>query len=117
MALSDIERARTPVTSNSAWMPVEREFGGVAMMLVPAGCFMMGSEDGDDDERPVEEQCIEEPFWIDKYEVTNAQYGGASTSENCNTASSEPQQPRNCVRPGSRRGITAKAGAAGYRRS
>lgn len=44
------------------------------MVLVPVGCFMMGSEDGDSDEQPVHPQCIEEPFWIDKYEVTNADF-------------------------------------------
>ncbi len=42
--------------------------------LVPAGCFQMGSEDGEDDEKPVHEVCFEEPFWIDKYEVTNGQF-------------------------------------------
>ncbi len=67
--------ARTPVTRNADWTPVPRDFNGVEMVLVPAGCFMMGSNDGDSDERPVHEVCFEEPFWIDKYEVTNGRYG------------------------------------------
>jgi iron(II)-dependent oxidoreductase len=50
-------------------------FDGVEMALVPAGCFMMGSEGGPTPERPSHEQCFEEPFWIDRYEVTNGQYG------------------------------------------
>jgi formylglycine-generating enzyme required for sulfatase activity len=54
---------------------VIQEFDGVGMVLVPAGCFMMGSEDGERDERPVHEVCFDAPFWIDRYEVTNAQYG------------------------------------------
>lgn len=49
------------------------------MVLVPAGCFMMGSVDNnaDADENPIHEQCVEEPFWIGRYEVTNRQYGSA----------------------------------------
>ena len=62
---------------NADWTPVERDFGGVTMMLVPAGCFMMGSKDGGSDETPVHEQCFDVPFWIDKYEVTNTQYGSS----------------------------------------
>lgn len=74
--------------------PIERTFeDGVTMVLVPAGCFMMGSEDGPSDESPVYEQCFDEPFWIDKYEVTNEQYG----SVGCEQWSSEPDQPRNCI--------------------
>ncbi len=72
--LSPEEIAATPVTRNRAWTPVEQTFDGMEMVLVPAGCFMMGSEDGDSDERPVHEQCFDEPFWISKHEVTNAQY-------------------------------------------
>ena len=37
---------------------------------MPAGCFMMGNRDGGIQTSPVHEQCFEQPFWIDKYEVT-----------------------------------------------
>jgi formylglycine-generating enzyme required for sulfatase activity len=73
----DIAQAMRGVSSNDEWTPVGQSFDGVTMALVPAGCFMMGSEDGYDDETPVHEQCFDEPFWIDVYEVTNAQYGSA----------------------------------------
>ncbi len=63
-----------PVTYNADWTPVIEEFGGVEMALVPAGCFMMGSEEGLDDEKPVHQVCFEEPFWVDVYEVTNARF-------------------------------------------
>jgi formylglycine-generating enzyme required for sulfatase activity len=66
--------AFTPVPSNAAWTHVEREFDQVVMVLVPVGCFMMGSENGEADEKPVREQCFDRPFWIDKYEVSNAQF-------------------------------------------
>ena len=81
------------VIRNVDWYPIEDDFDGVTMVLVPPGCFMMGSEDGDWDEQPVHEVCFDRPFWIDKYEVTNAQYG----SIGCDEASSAPDQPRNCV--------------------
>lgn len=62
------------VTSNDDWTPIVQEFNGVEMVLVPRGCFMMGSEDGDSDEEPVHEVCFEELFWIDRYEVSNGQF-------------------------------------------
>ena len=43
------------------------------MALIPAGEFQMGSNDGDDDEKPVHTVYVD-AFHIDKYEVTNAQY-------------------------------------------
>jgi hypothetical protein len=81
---------------NFSWNPVTEEFGGVEMVLVPAGCFFMGSNDRSN-EQPIHEVCIEEDFWIDKYEVTNEQFGGVSEQVACSERSSEPDQPRNCV--------------------
>ena len=66
--------ARTPVTSNWAWTPISQAFDGVTMVLVPAGCFLMGSTDGQSDEAPVHEQCFPAPFWIDQTEVTQADF-------------------------------------------
>lgn len=43
------------------------------MVYVPAGEFRMGSTDGDADEQPLHTVHLD-AFWIDKYEVTNAQY-------------------------------------------
>ncbi|MGH7454664.1 MAG: SUMF1/EgtB/PvdO family nonheme iron enzyme, partial [bacterium] len=43
------------------------------MVLIPAGSFMMGSEDGRDDEKPVHEVYID-AFYMDKYEVTVAKF-------------------------------------------
>ena len=81
--------ACTGVSSNDEWVPVIREFDGIPMALVPAGCFMMGSTDEQIDqyltmmdlpgfyidEQPAHLQCFQEPFWIDVYEVTNGFYG------------------------------------------
>lgn len=38
-----LDLARTPVARNADWTPVIEEFDGVEMVLVPAGCFEMGS--------------------------------------------------------------------------
>jgi formylglycine-generating enzyme required for sulfatase activity len=43
------------------------------MVLVPAGDFWMGSNEGDMDEGPMHRVYLE-AFWIDRHEVTNAQY-------------------------------------------
>lgn len=64
------------IAQNVNWTPVEQDFEGVTMVLVPAGCFMMGSDDGEADVSPVHQQCFDQPFWIDKYEVTQTQFRG-----------------------------------------
>jgi formylglycine-generating enzyme required for sulfatase activity len=46
---------------------------GMQFVLVPAGEFTMGSETGDDDERPVHRVHLD-AYYIGKYEVTNAQF-------------------------------------------
>ena len=43
------------------------------MVLIPAGEFRMGSNSGDTDEKPVHSVYVD-AFYMDKYEVTNAQY-------------------------------------------
>lgn len=46
---------------------------GVSMVLVPAGDFIMGSDIGLEDEKPVHTVYLD-AFYIDKYEVTNVIY-------------------------------------------
>jgi len=43
------------------------------MMLIPAGTFLMGSDHGEDNEKPVHEVYVD-AFYMDKYEVTVAQF-------------------------------------------
>ncbi|MBZ0276475.1 MAG: formylglycine-generating enzyme family protein [Anaerolineae bacterium] len=91
--LSPEQIVLTPVTSNASWTPVERDFDGVTMVLVPVGCFMMGSDNGYDDEKPVHEQCFSEPFWIDRTEVTQADFarlGGQKANPNYFTGDNLP---------------------------
>jgi formylglycine-generating enzyme required for sulfatase activity len=60
-------------TSNEVWVPVGQTFEGVELVFVPAGCFEMGSELGEDDERPLHEICLNS-FWIGRTEITNEDY-------------------------------------------
>ena len=70
-------------SANADWVPIYATISDQEMVYVPAGCFMMGStveevaivgEGWFGDEVPQHEVCITEPFWIGRYEVTNAQY-------------------------------------------
>jgi hypothetical protein len=88
----DFAATATAYAELRAWEPVTETFDGVEMVLVPAGCFYMGSNLVGN-EQPIHEICFDEPFWIDKFEVTNEDYG----SVGCEDESSEPDQPRNCV--------------------
>jgi formylglycine-generating enzyme required for sulfatase activity len=93
-----LERARNFSGGNRDWKPFVQESNGVEMVLVPAGCFMMGSTEEEieaafqqcenafpgqcirsrfDDRGPAHRVCFDAPFWIDRTEVTNAQYGSS----------------------------------------
>ena len=50
--------------------------GGVTIELVriPAGRFVMGSGDGEQDESPQSVVTITKPYWMARHEVTNRQY-------------------------------------------
>jgi len=52
------------------------------MVYVPSGEFIMGSEKGDSDEQPVHTVYLD-AFYVDKYEVTNAQYRACVEAEAC----------------------------------
>jgi formylglycine-generating enzyme required for sulfatase activity len=71
------------------------------MVHVPAGTFMMGSEDGDSNEAPLHEMYLD-TFWIDRTEVTNAQFasfvddtGYVTTAEQEGTAGQSQAQEDN----------------------
>ena len=64
---------------------------GMDMIYVPAGDFLMGSQEGvgNDDEHPQHAVYLD-AYWIDKTEVTNAMYKKCVDSEKC----SVPNIPR-----------------------
>ncbi len=47
---------------------------GMKLVYIPAGEFMMGSNDGDSDEKPVHKVKLSKGFYMGIYEVTQAQY-------------------------------------------
>jgi formylglycine-generating enzyme required for sulfatase activity len=63
---------------------IEKEMRRTGMVPVPAGEFLMGSEDGDNDEKPVHRVYLD-AFYIDKYEVTVAEYGRCVQGGRCST--------------------------------
>jgi formylglycine-generating enzyme required for sulfatase activity len=77
-----------------------------SMVAVPAGDFLMGSNDGDDDERP-EHRVEVASFAIDRTEVTVRAYRACVTDGTCSPAGTDPycngarahrdEQPINCV--------------------
>lgn len=52
---------------------IVKEKDGAQMVLIPAGEFVMGSKEWFNDEQPSRKVYLDN-FYIDKYEVTNAQY-------------------------------------------
>lgn len=72
---------------NRNWTPEIKTFDKVEMVLVPSGCFMMGSSDAEvasliiqyntvffRNQSPQTNICFDAAFWIDKNLVTNAQF-------------------------------------------
>ena len=62
----------------------DRPADGMTMSYIPAGEFHMGSNDGDDSEKPVHIVYVD-GFWIDQTEVTNAMYLKCMDAGRCNT--------------------------------
>ena len=61
-------------TSTETLLPAQiSDETGTKMALIPAGVFRMGRESGSDDEKPVHLVMLD-AFYIDVYEVTNAQF-------------------------------------------
>jgi formylglycine-generating enzyme required for sulfatase activity len=59
----------------------------MVMVFVPAGKFIMGSDDGNTDEQPVHTVTLD-AFWIDQTEITNSMYSLCVKSGTCHKPSS-----------------------------
>ena len=94
-----LEQASAGISSNAEWQTLYpdgfiHQFDGVDMALVPVGCFQMGNDldgidwDGDSWESGVPDGgrvCFDEPFWIDRTEVTQSdfvRFDGSQANEN-----------------------------------
>lgn len=67
------EPTLTAIAVLNTWRPVVKEFDGIPLVEVPAGCFYMGSTLYVSTQ-PITYQCFDTPFWIGQTEVTHAQY-------------------------------------------
>ncbi|MCB0160149.1 MAG: SUMF1/EgtB/PvdO family nonheme iron enzyme, partial [Caldilineaceae bacterium] len=83
---------KTPTPAEPAAGTV-REFGGIPFVYVPAGEFIMGSDDGDDNERPVHTVYLDE-YWIMQTEVTNAQYARCVDAGACRAPDNDRWEDR-----------------------
>ncbi len=77
VSLSCAPRPDTPTVaevSRRGLAPERTNSIGMPFVLVPAGDFAMGSENGQPNERPVHRVRITKPFYLGKHEVTQAQF-------------------------------------------
>jgi formylglycine-generating enzyme required for sulfatase activity len=82
---SPITNPQVPTT-----IPRVRTQAGIEFVLIPAGEFMMGSDNGAPSEKPVHRVMIRQPFYIGKYEVTQRQWqevmgNNPSAFKNCDS--------------------------------
>ncbi len=78
----DFTEAQTMRQAYGAISTKIREADGMEMVYVPEGNFIMGSDEGYSNEKPEREVYLE-AFWIDKYEVSNAQFARCVTAGYC----------------------------------
>lgn len=72
--------------------PVETNSIGIQLKELPAGEFIMGSDNGEDNAKPALQVVLTDPFFISVHEVTQAQY-----EEVMGTNPSQFKSPRNPV--------------------
>jgi formylglycine-generating enzyme required for sulfatase activity len=83
----------TPPPDASLGDTWSRPSDGMEMVYVPGGTFEMGSTDGDSDEQPVHSVTLDS-FWIDRTEVTNAQYARCVANGICSPRSKSSSPTR-----------------------
>ena len=74
-ARSTTSGSKTSQTSSPANLPRTRtNQAGMEFVLILPGSFMMGSTNGDEDEKPAHQVKINYSFYMSRYEVTQAQW-------------------------------------------
>jgi formylglycine-generating enzyme required for sulfatase activity len=79
----------TPPPSPTPLTPVD-------MRYIAGGCFDMGSDDGGEDERPQHRVCVDS-FYMDRYEVSNKQFGAFSGYAQLASADEDDTFPRTFI--------------------
>jgi serine/threonine-protein kinase len=83
----------TPTPTPGVGSTLIRESDDMTMVYVPAGKFEMGSEDGYSNEKPVHTVELS-AYWIDKYEISNAQYARCVAAGSCTAPRSSKSRQR-----------------------
>jgi formylglycine-generating enzyme required for sulfatase activity len=84
IANQKIVQLQTPPATNSAPPRTFRDCSDCPEMVeLPRGRFMMGSAEGDADEKPQHEVLIAKPFAVGKFEVTFAEWGACAADGGC----------------------------------
>ena len=71
------DQPKKAVAEKINWEAMDREItdtNGMSFVMIPPGSFEMGSENGDADEQPIHTVHITQPFYLGKYEITQAQW-------------------------------------------
>jgi len=97
-----------PAGAGDGNAPVEAvDLSGQNLVWVAGGAFRMGSEKGEQDEKPVHQVKLN-GFWIGKFEVTNAEFGEFAKATGYKTIAERvprqedfPNAPPENLRPGS----------------
>jgi formylglycine-generating enzyme required for sulfatase activity len=66
--------AREPSSTPATLPRTHTNQAGIEFVLIPPGSFMMGSTNGEDNEKPVHQVTISQAFYMGKYEVTQGQW-------------------------------------------
>jgi formylglycine-generating enzyme required for sulfatase activity len=77
----------TPTSEYTIGSTMTSPKDSMTLLYVPAGDFTMGSDDGDDDEKPAHTIYLD-TFWIDQTEVTNAMYAMCVGDDECDPPNS-----------------------------
>ena len=107
-----MERANNFHGDNAAWRTHSKTIAGIELVLVPAGCFTLGSTESQvaaattdcialgmaeatcqaafADETPAHQQCFAEPFWIGRNPITRREYGRCVEAGTCPPARDVP---------------------------
>ncbi|MCU0496404.1 MAG: SUMF1/EgtB/PvdO family nonheme iron enzyme [Anaerolineae bacterium] len=87
-----LENATNLQTNNDNWRTTSQSFQmddmRILMVLVPVGCL------SDNLDAPI---CIDTPFWLDKYEVSNAQFDALKGQASNASRWPDPNRPRETI--------------------
>ena len=93
IAATDISISVSPTSALGIGSTTISDKDGMVLVFVPEGEFIMGSEDGDENEKPVHTVSLD-TFWIDQTEVTNAMYAMCVTEGDCDPPNSTGSSTR-----------------------